>query len=570
VVIALFLQSALLLAQDWEYQVNEAIDNGQLEEARRLAQSALNEKTATAAAHEWLGRIDVQEHKDEEAIAHFQAASQSGRQSYDLEKDWATALLNLKRFAEACELLERSLSRDPSRVEFRYRLAGAYLAQGKSREALPHLEEAYRQGLRHAGMVLQLARARLDMGEEEKAVELLESVSRDQSAPNLLFEAGKLLFEHLLYQQALMPLRKAWQQKPGSYDIGMFLALSYYLSQQYGECQEVLQRVQPGNNPPLDYRILLGSTYARLGQWEEARRELEQARQQTPDRADGYLNLGMFYLERGRTREAMEMLEAGFKRMAKGSKLLYAIKGRENCDDLAPPQDMKTQDTLRGETYARLARTLQQRKQNGSALELFLLSLELDGRGANAYGGIGKICWEMDSFKVAQSFLLRGLDFHPDFSELHFNLGLIYQSLGQTQEAIQAYRKAIDLEEPKASALYWVQLGTAQMSGGREAEDAAKASFLEGLRRDPNFAQAYYELGKFYLKRKELERAEQSFEKAILFDPKLVGAYYQYGLACTRNGKPEKGRQLLEIFNRRRALRASSADGMATNSPVSP
>jgi tetratricopeptide (TPR) repeat protein len=266
----------------------------------------------------------------------------------------------------------------------------------------------------------------------------------------------------------------------------------------------------------------------------------------------------------------MEMLEAGFKRMVKGSKLLYAIKGREDCEEMAPPQVVKNQDTLRGEVYARLARTLQQRKQIGSALELFLLSLELDGRGANAYAGIGKICWGMDSFKIAQSFLLKGLEFHPDSSELHFNLGLIYQSLGQTQEAIRAYRKAIDLEEPEAPALYWVQLGTAQMSGGRQAEEEAKASFLEGLRRDPKFAQAYYELGKFYLKRKELERAEQSFEKAIHFDPKLLGAYYQYGLACTRNGKPEKGRQLLETFNRRRALRASSAEGMATNSAVSP
>jgi tetratricopeptide (TPR) repeat protein len=180
------------------------------------------------------------------------------------------------------------------------------------------------------------------------------------------------------------------------------------------------------------------------------------------------------------------------------------------------------------------------------------------------------MCKELGSVEVSRAFLQKGLELHPHAADLHYYLGAIFYELGSFDKAMLSYQKAIELQKPNVPALYLVQLGIAQLAGAREAEAQAEASFLRALEIDPNFAQAYYELGKFYLKRKELERAEQSFEKAIRFDPKLLGAYYQYGLACTRNGKPEKGRQLLETFNRRRALRVSSADGMATNSPTSP
>ncbi len=110
-----------------------------------------------------------------------------------------------------------------------------------------------------------------------------------------------------------------------------------------------------------------------------------------------------------------------------------------------------------------------------------------------------------------------------------------------------------ELEGADAPALHWVQLGRAQLVAARTGE--AEASFLKGADRDPNFAQAHYELGKIYFQRKEFERAEQSFERAVRLDPELLGAYYEYGLTCLRNGESEKGKLLLETFNRKRALR---------------
>jgi len=544
----------LATPQEWETRAKDALRNGELQEARREAESGLADSRTRATAHELLGHIALRQERNEDAVSHFQAASAGGRSNPELEKDWAAALLNLGRQREACDVMEKSLSRDPSQVVLRYRLAGTYVALGKTAEALPHLEHVYEQGLRHAGVVMMLAQARFQAGQDEKAVELLESVAQTTASPDVLLEAGKLLFDRAFYKRAQGPLEKAWKLKVGSYEVGMYLALCHYMSGEYGESKKVLTAIRAGLTPPVDYRILLGSVFARLGRRDEARQELEAAIRQAPDRADGYLNLGLFYLEQQDRQGALQMLSKGSRPMAKGTKLIYLIPARVNCDGLAPPQVIRSEDLIEGEGVSQVASALASKEQLGSSLELFLLALEVDNRSAAAYAGIGKACWELGSFNVAQRFLERGLEFHPRDPELRFNLGLVYEWLNRTEDAIGSYQKAIQLVEPQASTPYWVQLGRAQVAAGKSRE--AEASFLTALDHDPKSGLANYELGKLYFQRKEFDRAEQSFEAALRLDRTLVGAYYEYGLTCLRNGKPEKGKLLLDTFNRKQEERA--------------
>ena len=75
--------------------------------------------------------------------------------------------------------------------------------------------------------------------------------------------------------------------------------------------------------------------------------------------------------------------------------------------------------------------------------------------------------------------------------------------MGANDEAIANYRKAIKLREPDVPPRYLLRLGIAltQATGGDlEAENL----FLRALQRDPDWAPAHYELGKLYLKHKEL------------------------------------------------------------------
>ncbi len=538
--------------QDWESIARAALLRGELEAARQQAETALNNAEAAPAAHELLGHVAFQQRRHHEAALHFQAASDRGRFTMEMASDWSAALLALGQHSAAQKILSDAITRDPARADLRYRLAASYAEQQLWKEAWPHLEAVYRQGLRHSGVVLQLARARFAEGLDVEAVDLLESLVSSSSAPDPLWEAGKLLFEKALYSKALLPLQKLWQQKRGSYDIGMYLALSYYLLEKHADSEETLVQIRTGPETPLDYQILLGSVRARLGKWEQARLELESAVKRAPQRADGFLNLGLFCLERGETSRALELFERAARMSTKGTKLIYSIRSRKNCEGLRPPQVTNKPDSMNGDVCSQLAEQLYLRQQSGSALEVFLLALNSDPDSARAYAGIGKICWEKDSVSEARAFLERGLELHPKSADLHFNLGLIFQSLGEPSEAVRCFQKAITLRGSEVKALDWIQLGTAQQSSGSPKE--AESAFLNGLNRDPGLAQGHFELGKLYLQRSDYERAEQSLEKAIQLDPKLLGAYYQLGLACLRTGKTEKGKDLLSAFQRKKEL----------------
>lgn len=552
----------------WEALAREALLRGELDVARQQAERGLPDPSTAPVAHELLGQIAFREKRNQEAVSHFQAARDRGRLTLAMMRDWSAALLTSERHSEARELLERALSQDASQTDLRYRLAASYSAEGRWKEAWPHWEEVYRQGWRHAGVVMQLARARFAAGEDLQAVKLLQNLAATSSTTDSLWEAGKLLFEKALYRQALPPLQKAWQQRPGSYDIGMYLALSHYLIEQYAESEAVLAQIDAGSDRPSDFCILLGSVYARLGKWEAARKELEEATRRFPQRVDGYLNFGLFCLERGDTEQAIGLFAKASRLPSKGAKLLYTLRSRKTCEGLRPPVNVSTRDDARGQLCSQLAEQLDARQQSDAALELFRLALEADPGSERAYAGLGKICREKDSVSEARAFLEKGLSLHPNSATLHFNLGLVFQSLGEPGEAVRRFQKAIELRGAEAPALDWIQLGTAQQSSGN-AKDAER-SFLKGLNLDPTLAQGHFELGKLYFQQASYDRAEQFLEKAIQLDSRLLGAYYQYGLACLRNGKTEKGNSLLKAFHEKKELYAPPVSSMLSPGPAQP
>ncbi|MEW5980004.1 MAG: tetratricopeptide repeat protein [Acidobacteriota bacterium] len=551
--------------KEWEAEARNALQQGQLDVARRQAENALLSPRTAAAAHELLGHIACKENHDRQAVLHFEAAKALHRLTPEMERNWSGALLNLKQYGEARRILEQALSRDPSQKDLRYRLAGAYLEEGHWREAWPHLEQVHREGLSHAAVVMQLARARFAVGQDYQAVDLLRDVGSSGSSADLLFQAGKLLFEKTLYRQAVPLLEKVWGQAPGSYDIGMYLALCHYLMEEYSDSEQVLIQIQTGSEKPLDYQILLGSVHARLGQWQKAREELELAVHLYPQRADGYLNLGLFCLEREEHSRAMELLEKASRMMTKGTKLLYTIRSRKNCEGLRLPDAARGRQAEREKFYTQLAEMLHSMQQKGSALAVFLLALEVDPTSAKAHAGIGRVCWEMDSLPQSRAFLERGRELHPQSPDLLFTTGLVDQSLGDSVEAIRAYERAIQSLGPDAGAEHWIQLGTAQADSGKFQE--AGISFRKGLSLDPAFAQGHYELGKLCFREKHFECAEEALETATRLDPKLLGAYYQFGMTCLRLGKTEKGKELLEAFHRKKELYGPDQTALGSMGP---
>ena len=112
------------------------------------------------------------------------------------------------------------------------------------------------------------------------------------------------------------------------------------------------------------------------------------------------------------------------------------------------------------------------------------------------------------------------------------DIGFAYVKTGKMEEAVAAYRKAIEWNPAHSYA--HLDLGKVLMELGRldEAEDA----FLTAIPLAPDLTEAHFDLGNLYLKTNRLEMAAQAFSNALRLEPNheeagnnLLGAYLTLG-----------------------------------------
>jgi tetratricopeptide (TPR) repeat protein len=160
---------------------------------------------------------------------------------------------------------------DPAQPEVDFALGQALLESGRASDAVPHLRRAFEAGVRTDLSGFDLARALASTGDRQGAIVVLQKVrpARADDAESW-FALGQLAFE----------LRAAG------------LAEGFYRQAAIARPTFAAARQQ------------LGLTYAILGRFQEAARELEQATGLSPTDPAAHLNLAVAYAELGRTEDA--------------------------------------------------------------------------------------------------------------------------------------------------------------------------------------------------------------------------------------------------------------------------
>jgi len=142
-------------------------------------------------------------------------------------------------------------------------------------------------------------------------------------------------------------------------------------------------------------------------------------------------------------------------------------------------------------------------------------------------------------------------------AEAHSNLGNALKEQGRYDEAIAAYRRAIELKPDYAEAHN--NLGNALKEQGRL--DLAVAAYRRAIATWPEYAEAHSNLGIALKEQGLLDLAVDSHRRAIELKPEYAGAYSNLG-----NALKEQGRLDLAIDAYRRAIALGpDHDGTHTN-----
>jgi len=157
--------------------------------------------------------------------------------------------------------------------------------------------------------------------------------------------------------------------------------------------------------------------------------------------------------------------------------------------------------------------------------------VEIDGKAMDAESG--QLLMNFDQVELRRMLEFPAKDTEAEdrerrvTAERWFQRGLELEQTGSAIEnVIEAYQKAIELDENSAGAL--VNLGTIHFNGRDFAK--AKEYYEKALEVDPQYALAHFDLANLYDERGDRMKAVEHYQAALRIAPNYADAHYNLAL----------------------------------------
>jgi tetratricopeptide (TPR) repeat protein len=175
------------------------------------------------------------------------------------------------------------------------------------------------------------------------------------------------------------------------------------------------------------------------------------------------------------------------------------------------------------------------------AIEYLQQAIALNPSHDQSYNLLGLAYIKTKNYAEAAAAYQKYLELKPDVSDVHCNLGLVYEELGEKDKAEAEYKKAMAIDgNPNASfnlaKLYYGQNNLEQAleyarASIKKKSDLAAAHNLEGV--------ILNQMGRY-------GEALGSFEKALGLAPNDINLSVNLGIAYINNKQFGKAREILE------------------------
>ncbi|MFJ4581721.1 tetratricopeptide repeat protein [Streptomyces echinatus] len=119
--------------------------------------------------------------------------------------------------------------------------------------------------------------------------------------------------------------------------------------------------------------------------------------------------------------------------------------------------------------------------------------------------------------KAAARSYQRALDLEPDNKFAWFNLGVVAQEVGNTDDARAAYERSLRIDPAFPPALF-----NEALLFETSAPDRAVALLERATDADPKAATAHLHLGRIWARKEDADKAAVAFRRAVAIDPSLI------------------------------------------------
>ncbi len=163
---------------------------------------------------------------------------------------------------------------------------------------------------------------------------------------------------------------------------------------------------------------------------------------------------------------------------------------------------------------------------------------------------LARLDYDGQSYTAAIGRLQKVIELDPGMMRAYDLLGLCHDYLGQFDEAIKSYTRAVELNRLQARPSPWplVDLSISLVAVNRLTE--AEKSLREALGYDAHLPQAHYQLGRVLEMQQEDPAAIQSLNQAVALDSTYAEPHYLLGRVYQRLGKDQLARTEIEHFQK--------------------
>ena len=294
--------------------------------------------------------------------------------------------------------------------------------------------------------------------------------------------------------------------------------------ERFAEARKILEAlVDNAHDPPAEVHYQLAVCDAREGRKDIADRNLDRALTRNPDHLPALHLKAYIQFSAGRYDRALEWAGRYFKRQPDGGET-RKISGLARFmlgDRVGAEHDLQRAAQLLSRDFDAqyyLGRVYFERSKLTPALESFRLAIALDPHSVRARN----------------------------------HLGQTLEGLTRFEEAKDAYRKAINLEQQDAARSEWpyFNLGTLLLAEGHAVQ--AVALLEQALERNRSSLQTRTKLGVAYSAAGRPEDATEQLRQVVLAEPTNADAHYQLGRMLMRLGQEDEARRHLTLFERLR------------------
>ncbi|MDP2927698.1 MAG: tetratricopeptide repeat protein [Candidatus Omnitrophota bacterium] len=274
-----------------------------------------------------------------------------------------------------------------------------------------------------------------------------------------------------------------------------------------------------------DY-VDLGCFYRNRGRYKEAEAMFKKALQVNPENNDACIYLGDCYQRQGNYSEAEKMFRRAAEINPENAGVYISLGGSYQRQGKYQEAEEMFKKAIEinpenNNAYTPLGECYRIQGNYPKAEAMFKKTLQINPNHPEASYALGECYRIQGNYPKAEAMFKKALQINPNHPEAPHALGHLYNSQNRYQEAEAMFKKALELNPRRASAYD----GLSSLYNNLARYPEAEAMFKKALELNPQNDVIYTNLGHFYNSQNRYKEAEAMFKKALELNPRNASAY---------------------------------------------